>query len=95
MALRLPKVSSVCFQTAHSEITALTVPSNAIAVRAHATVLRGHVEIGNVKTDGKETRVMKVSFQMILIKHTRTNQTNISNIQIRYVASAYHALKYM
>ncbi|KAH3842209.1 hypothetical protein DPMN_115705, partial [Dreissena polymorpha] len=48
-------------EAAHPEVTALTVPSNAIAARVHATVLRVHVEIVAVKTDGKEKRVMKAT----------------------------------
>ncbi|KAH3833969.1 hypothetical protein DPMN_107287 [Dreissena polymorpha] len=40
--------------TAHLEVTALTVPSNALAVWAHATVLLVHVEMVAVKTDGQE-----------------------------------------
>ncbi|KAH3856736.1 hypothetical protein DPMN_099329 [Dreissena polymorpha] len=46
-------------KTAHSEITALTVPSNAIAVWAHVTVLLVHVEMVAVKTDGREKRAVK------------------------------------
>ncbi|KAH3830036.1 hypothetical protein DPMN_103272 [Dreissena polymorpha] len=39
---------------AHLEVTALTVPSNAIAVWAHVTVLLVHVKMVAVKTDGQE-----------------------------------------
>ncbi|KAH3717880.1 hypothetical protein DPMN_060676 [Dreissena polymorpha] len=47
-------LTSTGIRAAHSEVTALTVPSNAIAVWAYAIVLRVHVEMGVVKTDGKE-----------------------------------------
>ncbi|KAH3690899.1 hypothetical protein DPMN_191196 [Dreissena polymorpha] len=61
----LPEFSHVPFQAAYSEVTALTVPSNVIAVWAHVTVLRVHVEMVAVKTDGQEYRVMKVSSQSL------------------------------
>ncbi|KAH3733030.1 hypothetical protein DPMN_039454 [Dreissena polymorpha] len=44
----------IVMQTAHSEVTVLTVPSNAIADWAHARLLRVHVKMADVKTDGKE-----------------------------------------
>lgn len=64
-ATQVPELSRVYFQGAHLEVTACTVPSNAIALRAHATVQRVHADMVAVYTDGQEKRVMKVSSKLL------------------------------